>query len=160
MKIKNQPFPLYYTLYTPENFDFGKTEYTYMQNDELVTKRTQPDFVEMFKTHNSNMIRIASEEDSSFIIKYSFRPTGNSTIAIKIGLGTLSCIASSLLVFKWIVLSYYSYSFVVIEKHVEVGLFVIGASLILPQLTNNDSIRIRYAKYHLVPIVMGGLLFF
>ena len=156
MKIKNLPFPLYYTLYTPEDFDFDKTRYIYIKDDDFVSNYTKPNFVEMFKTYNSNMIRIVSKKSFSFIIEYSFRPTGHSTIATIIGLVTLSFLAGILLVTKWIIFPHYSYHFDVLEKHVEIGLFVIGASLILPRLTSNDSIRIRYAKKYIIPILLGG----
>jgi len=157
MKVKNKNYPLYYTLYTPSDFDFEKTQYDYLKRGQIVSTHTRPEYVETFRTYNSRLFRIVSDIESGFEISYSFKPTTQSTMATKIGLITLSLLGFAVLVLK-LAVHYGGMQFDILEKEVEIGLLTIGGSLVLPQLTGNDSIRMQYTKYYILPIALGAMI--
>ncbi len=155
MSVKNKSYPLYYTLYAPNDFDFKKTLYSIEKNKVLISTAICPDYVEEFETYNSKLFRINSELESSFEIIYAFKPTPQATVASRFGFTILSCFG--------ILMIYALYTFEIsnfhfLQKHVEIGIFIIAGSLLLPQLTNNDSIRSRFISLYLFPILLGVIV--
>ena len=159
MKIKKQPYPLYYTLFTPNEFDFAQTRYGFIKDGKIKQSYHQPEYVQKFRTYNSNLFRIISHIEDGFKISYSFKPTRTSTAPTKIGLFTLAGLSLAIVTFKYIVYLGDPPDDGIFAKQLEIGLFVIGGSLLLPQLTNNYSIRARYTWWYLLPIGLGiGIL--
>ena len=158
MKIKKQSHSLYYTLFTPDEFDFDSTLYGSINNKKIVYSQTPPDHVEKFKTFDSNLLRIPADIEDGFEIKYSFKPKSASIAPMQIGVITLLLLPSIFLVLRYLVFWNDPPDLDIFAKHVEVGLFVIGGSLILPQLTSNHSIRAKYKWYYLASIILGGIL--
>ena len=157
MRIKNMPYRLYYTLYTPSDFDFEKTKYSYWQNNHKFTTYNKPDSVELFRTYNSRLFRTISNTEFGLEMTYSFQPTPQSTIATKIGLGTLSFLSFGILIAK-LITSNSDIQFDLLTKDIEIGILIIGGSLVLPQLTANDSIKSKYSRYYILPIILGALI--
>ena len=158
MKIKKQPHSLYYTLFTPDEFDFDSTMYGSINNNKMVYSQTLPDHVEKFKTFDSNLLRIPEDIEDGFEIKYSFKPKPASIVPMQIGAIALLLLPSIFLVLRYLVFWNDPPDLDIFAKHVEIGLFVIGGSLILPQLTSNHSIRAKYKWYYLTSIILGGIL--
>ena len=158
MKIKKQPYPLYYTLFTPDEFDFDKTRYGIIKNNQMNYSQSQPDHVEKFKTHDSKLLRISSDIEDGFEIKYSFKPKSTSIAPIRIGAIALLSLPTVFLVLRYLVFWNDPPDLDIFAKHVEIGLFVIGGSLILPQLTSNPLIRTKYKWWYLTSIILGSLL--
>ncbi len=104
MHIKNQPYPLYYTLFTPDEFDFGKTQYRFVDNDRIIRTYQKPEYVQKYRTHDSNSLRIKSG-NPSFQISYSFKPTSTSTAPTKMGICALVGLSLIVLFSKHVVFS-------------------------------------------------------
>ena len=158
IQIKKQPHPLYYTLFTPDEFDFDNIRYGSIKNNNMIYSQIQPDHVEKFKTFDSNLFRISVNIEDSFEIKYSFKPKPTSIAPMRIGAAALLFLPSILLALKYIVFWNEPSDLGIFTKHVEIGLFVIGGSLILPQLTSNHTIRAKYKWHYLLSIILGGIL--
>ena len=135
MRIKKQPYSLYYTLFAPDEFDFDSTKYGSLKNNKMIYSQTQPDHVEKFKTFDSSLLRIFAHIEDGFEIKYSFKPKSTSIAPMQIGAVALLLLPSAFLVLRYLVFWNDPPDFEIFTKHVEIGLFVIGGSLILPQLT-------------------------
>ncbi len=158
MTIKKQPYPLYCTLFTPNEFDFAQTKYGTIEGNEVEQSHQQPSYVQKFKTYNSTLFRITSGHENSFEISYSFKPASTSAAPTKFGLYTLIVISSLILIFKYGIYLGNPPDTGIFAKQIEMGLFIIGGSLLLPQLTSNQSIRARYVIRYLIPVVMGILI--
>ena len=156
LKIKQQKYPLYYTLFTPYEFDFKQTSYATLSEGQVNSSYKQPSNVEIIKTHNSYIFRITSKTDTAFAILYSFRPSSEATLSTKFGIGVLSGLAIVVFIVR-------SFDLVqndtFIQSQIQIALFIIGGSLLLPQLTGNNSIRRTQMNYYLIPALFGvGLL--
>ena len=158
MKIKKQSHSFYYALFTPDEFDFDSTMYGSFKNNKMTYSQTLPDHVEKFKTFDSDLLRIPVDIEDDFEIKYSFKPKSASTAPMHIGAIALLLLPSIFLVLRYLVFWNDPPDLDIFTKHVEIGLFVIGGSLILPQLTSNHSIRAKYKWYYLASIILGGIL--
>ena len=158
MKIKKRSHSLYYTLFTPDEFDFDSTMYGSIKNNKMTYSQTLPDHVEKFKTFDSDLLRIPVDIEDDFEIKYSFKPKSASIAPMHIGAIALLLLPSIFLVLRYLVFWNDPPDLDIFAKHVEVGLFVIGGSLILPQLTSNHSIRAKYKWHYLTSIILGGIL--
>ncbi len=75
-------------------------------------------------------------------------------------MGGLSLISSAILLLRHVVFWGESPDIAVFANHVEIGLFTIGGSLLLPQLANTASVRARYTKWYWIPIGLGGLMLY
>ena len=40
MRIKKQPYPFYYTLFTPNEFNFENTKYGFIQDNKIIYSQT------------------------------------------------------------------------------------------------------------------------
>ena len=129
MKIKKQPYPLYYTLFTPNEFDFEQTSYMILKDGQITISHTQPDCVEKIKTHNSNIFRLTSDIDTNFAIAYSFKPTSEATFSTKLGVCALMILATPAYAVQ--ILGNYEDS-LLYQYHVQIALFIIGGALLLP----------------------------
>lgn len=158
MRIKNKSHPLYYTLYAPKDFNFRKTKYTYFENDTIQTKDNHPQCIDHFKTYNSHLYRIVNDIDSGFEIFYSFKPDSEAISATNIATFSLVAISTFVIILKYVNPNDFYITSSLYLKEVEIGLFIIGISFILPQLTNNNAIRSRFLLIYLIPILFGGLI--
>ena len=158
MVIKKRPWPLYYTLFTPSEFDFALTKYSLIINNKVEERYKKPEVVQKFKTYNSSLFRIPSELKNGFEISYSFKPTSTSSSPMKIALATLTFFAIGMLMFRHVVFYNEPQAMEIFSRQVDVGLFVIGGSLLLPQLVSNQSVRARYVRWYLLPVFLGIII--
>ncbi len=156
--IKKQPYPLYYTLFTPAEFDFARTQYSTIKDDKMEQGHASPRHVQKFKTNNSVQFRIPSETEKGLEISYSFKPKTASVATMKMVLAVLTAMSFAVAMLKYVVFLGEPPDTGIFAKQVEIGLFVIGGSLLLPQLIGNQSIRARYTWWYLIPIGLGILI--
>ena len=156
IKIKKQSYPLYYSLITPNEFDFNQTLYLVWRSQSLRLTTKGPECVEKMRIYNSNVFRLSSNVDS-FAIVYSFKPTYEATLSTKIGVGVLVGLAALSFLLSF-VLSSANLEKINSDYQIQIALFIIGGSLLLPQLTNNNAIRRQQVKYYLFPVGLGCLL--
>lgn len=155
LKIKKQKYPLYYTLFTPYEFDFKQTSYVILSKGQIKSSYDKPNNVEKIKTHNSDIFRITSKADTDFAILYSFRPSSEATFSTKFGVGVLIGLFSAVSLIRFFDLFE---NYTLIQNQTQIALFIIGGSLLLPQLTGNNFIRRAQIKYYLIPVVLGIIL--
>ena len=138
---KNIRCQVYYTLYTPDDFNFEKAQYKYPKNNKLVTTDTIIDNnVEIIYTYNSKLIRIMKNIKYNFGVTYSFKPATQSIIATKIALATLLLFSSAYLSLH-IVDYFMNIQLAILDANIKIEIFVIGGSLILAQLSSYYQIR-------------------
>lgn len=157
MRVNRQGIPLEYALFTPDEFDFDKTEYGIVKDGKIRYGHRPPSHVEKIKTYNSNSFRISPDMKETFEISYSFRPKSTSINPIRIGAYTLTLIPLALLITRALFWNNPP-DMDIFARHVEIGLFIIGGSLIVPQLTDNQTIRAKYNWHYLASIVLGCLM--
>ena len=156
IKIQRQKYPLYYSLFTPNEFNFNQTKYEILDenNGQVFASYTQPENVEKIKTHNSYVFRLNSDSNSDFAILYSFKPSSAATFSTKLGVAILS----GLFVITCLVNFTSDPQHELIQNRTQIALFIIGGALLLPQLTGNNSIRHTQIKLYLVPAILGCVL--
>ncbi len=155
LNVKTQKYPSYYSLYAPEDYDFKQTSYALLENNGIATTAKRPKHVEQFRTYNASVFRISAKLDNDLAILYSFKPSSETTFSTKLGVGVLSLIFCAVLLLhitEWVRIES------IMSSQVSIALFMIGGSLVLPQLTTRDSIRRNQFKLYLIPIVLGMVL--
>lgn len=158
--VKSKPYSLYYNFASPIEFDFDKVKFNYLENNKIKQSLQPPNHVQKFYTSDSILLRISPGADDSFEVKYSFKPKSDSTSSLKIGLMSLLGFSSLMLASKLATLFDYLPDMEIFARQTEIGLFMIGSSLILPQLVHNPIIRARYKWYYFVPMILGATLMF
>lgn len=158
IRVNRQQYPLYYTLFTPDEFDFKNTRYQTIKDGTVESSGKKPEHVQKFRTYDSDVFRIMPDFGDNFEILYSFKPSSDSSMPTKIGLWTLAGLAAAVLALKHIVFWGEPPDIMLFSRHIEIGLFTIGGSLLLPQLASSRSVRSRYTKWYWIPIALGALL--
>lgn len=158
IQVKERTYTLYYTLFAPDEFDFKNTRYRLNKDNAIKPSAEKPDNVQTFKTYNSTIFRITSKFKDNFEILYSFKPASASSMPTKIGLWTLAGFAAAILALKHVVFWGEPPDIAVFSRQIEIGLFTIGGSLLLPQLASNRFVRSRYTKWYWIPVALGALL--
>jgi len=92
------------------------------------------------------------------ILMYALKAQKSSKILTKFGVIVLSILPMILLTLT--VLKMQNNFQGIFDKNIEIGLFVIGASLILPQLQSDDEIRKQLIAFYLIPIILGIVTLF
>lgn len=158
MKIKKKAHPWYCTLYTPNNFNFKQTTYKYFDQSRMTVMYKIPPFVEEIRTYNSYLIKVKADIKFGVEVKYAFQPQTQATRPIKLGFATLTFFGGIFLLLKlWSVITN-ELQWDLFDKNVEIGIFIMAGSLILPQLTTTESIRSIYVPMYIIPIILGGLI--
>ena len=152
--VKRMPHPSYYTLYKPQGFDFNFKKYV-----DFGSKKSKdgwpPEQVDEIDTSDSKLLVMRSRLERGFALVYSFGPTLQAKAASLLGLYLLSAVGAAVCFLK------YASPYLgvgqpsLLDKQVEIGIFLVAGSLILPRLTESDSIRSRYAYFYLIPAIIG-----
>ncbi len=157
IKINTQNYPVYYSLFSPNSFNFKKPSFTILKNDKVETADKPPEHVEVYNSYHSMSLRVRNEIDYDFGLTYSLTAIFTSKILTKIGAGFL-CIMP---VVYFLVINYDMYGFeIFLQKKIDIGLFVIGASLLLPNIQPDHEIRKLLMMWYLLPIILGLLMVF
>ena len=157
LTVQSKPYSLYYNFISPDEFNFGKIKYNYLENDKIKQNSQPPAHARQFRTNNSISLQIPSGSPD-FEIEYSFRPKPNTTASLKVGVWFLSVLSSLILAWNLGISLNYLPASELFDKQIEIGLFVMGGSLILPPLIANQGIRTGYIRWYLVPMFLGALI--
>lgn len=153
IKIKKKYYPVYYSLFSPKNFDFVDVKYIY-KKDNITKKESQPPpFVKVFSGSQTLSLRITAKSSPYFILTYRLKVQRLAKFSTLVGtllLTGLSVVFLALKVFDSLVNVQD-----ILDKNIEIGLFVMGASLILPRLQSDDEVRRRLVLYYLIPFAFG-----
>ena len=156
--IKKQSYPLYYSLFSPDNFDLANPKYATITSDKVVkTIENSPSFVKTFRGYHALSLRITTKSSHDFILSYELKPQKSSQVLIKFGVLVLSILSALLLIINFTVGKDDFQQ--IFDKNIEIGLFIIGASL-LPQLHSDVIIRRELIAYYMIPIILGGAILF
>ena len=157
IRVNKQKYPLYYSLFSPVNFDFKKPKYIHLLNDQVVTKIESPEYVFSYNSYHSLSLRIKPDLNDLFFLIYSLKPEKSTKVITLFGSFVLSIIPILYLLTFFIE----NYDFQKIhDKQIEIALFVIGASLILPKFQSDQKIRNKLVIYYLLPIILGLVMLF
>lgn len=154
IKIEKQAYPVYYSLFSPKNFDFVNSKYIYKKNNKTKKELKPPPFVKSFSGSQTLSLRI-TESEHDFILMYRLRVHKSAELLTAVGALLLMGLSTMFLVLQsWNNPAVQD----ILAKNTEIGLFVMGASLILPKLQNDDEVRRRLIKYYIAPFVLGVII--
>lgn len=155
IKFIHKNYPVYYSLFSPNNFNFSKPKFHILKNTGFsITNKAQN--IDVFNSYQSLSLRITNKVDYDFGLIYSLNAIPDSKELTKIGAYFL--IALPIL----FALTYFdptSYE-LLHQKKIEFSLFIIGASLLLPNIQPDSSIRRELTLWYILPIIFGLLLIF
>lgn len=157
IKINTQNFPVYYSLFSPNSFNFEKPNFITLKNDKVETGDTPPEHVEVYNSYHSMSLRVRDEIDYDFGLTYSLTAAPTSKILTKIN-AVFLCIMPIMyfLVINQGILGFELF----LERKIMIGLFVIGASLVLPNIQPDQDIRKTLMIWYLLPTILGLLMVF
>lgn len=157
IKINKQNFPVYYSLFSPNSFNFEKPKFIILKDDGIEENDKPPNHVEVYNSYHSMSLRVRHEIDHDFGVIYSLTAMPASKILTKIG-GLFLCVFP---IVYFIIVNYHISGFEsFLLKKIEVGLFVIGASLVLPNIQSDHNVRSQLMIWYLLPIILGLLMVF
>lgn len=156
IRIKNKHYPLYYSLQIPKDYDFNQGRYLTGTGTEMTG--VPPDQIRVSDTHDSRLYKMSVSSYKPFKLIYSFKPATQTYAASLLGLVTLSSMGFIMWFYGHIMISYDQALHDLYQKNVEIGIFLIAGSLVLPQLTSNDSIRSSFLLLYALPIIFGTLI--
>jgi len=157
IKINKQNFPVYYSLFSPNSFDFEKPHFTILKNDKIETVDKPPEHIEVYNSYQSMSLRVRNEIDYDFGLTYSLTATATSKILTKTNAGFLCMLP---IVYFLVINQSISGFELFLERKIEIGLFVIAASLILPNLQPDHDVRRTLMMWYLLPTIFGLLMVF
>ena len=157
IKINTQNFPVYYSLFSPNSFNFEKPSFTFLENDGVKTVDKPPEHIEVHNSYHSMSLRVRKEIEYDFALTYSLTAISTSKILTKTGAGFLC-----LLPIVYGLVGHYDIAGfeLFLAKKIDVGLFVVGASLVLPNIQTDHEVRKQLMTWYLLPIILGLLMVF
>lgn len=156
--IEKQSYPIYFSLFSPSNFDFVNPKYIYMKDDDIKTESKPPIFVKTFRGYQTLSFRITTKANHDFILMYELKSQKSAKVLTEFGIIVLSLIP--MILFSLNMFGEMNNFKNIFDKNIEIGLFVIGASLLLPQLQHDDKVRKELIKFYMIPIGLGVLTLF
>ena len=157
IKVNTQNFPVYYSLFSPNSFNFEKPNFTILKNDKVETRDSPPEHIEVYNSYHSMSLRVRNEIDYDFGLTYSLTATSTSKILTKIG-AVFLCIMP--LVYFLVIDQNISGFELFLQRKIDIGLFVFGASLVLPNIQTDHEVRKKLILWYLLPIILGLLMVF
>lgn len=162
----NENRKTFYTIKKPIDHDFTKqnilVKSTKNENIEIKNWNKKQEYVHINETDDSVVVTPKTNKVNSIELRYKFHSKPKIISVLISNIIILSLIPSFL-----IGLSYYSISFncdmisicqqwlPLLDKKLEIAGGVMGASLILPRLITNSTIRHKLLYYYLIPIVLS-----
>ena len=156
MRIKQKEYPVYYILSSPEGFQMN-IKFMTVQDRRMVTRAHPPDNVRMNRLHSSLMLRVDEGSEDDFGFMYSFRAAPTLTRLTRFG--GLLLLVMPLVYFTAAYLDLIGLE-AFLERNIEVGLFVTGASLLLPTFQRDAGVRNSLMGWYMIPAVLGILMMF
>lgn len=155
IKFKHQNYPVYYSLFSPNSFNFNKPKFLILKNNDITTTTEKPDYVDVYNSYQTLSLRITNEVDFDFGLLYSISSLSSSKTLTKLG-----AVFMAILPVMFGLISIFNISGFdsFLQKQIEVALFVMGASLLLPNIQPDNSIRRELMLWYLLPIILGLLM--
>lgn len=171
LEFHSAPYEVFYSIRHPEEYEFNKQEFEIYEKDGAVLKNKQQSWkVESQKgdpfifnnNKNSVSIRVSPNITDSFKFIYSFKVKQSITALPILSLYLL--IGASILLllsnFGWYTNNcnfiQACFNFEIFQnKQAEIGMGIIGTSLILPNLINNSEIRNSLKFRFIAPLVIA-----
>ena len=157
IKINKQNYPVYYSLFSSNNFNFNKPKFTILKDNMVKTINTPPKHVNIYNSYQSMSLRITTEIDYDLILTYSFGILPSSKSLTVCGSFILSSLPIAFLIIATKNISGFE---LFTQKQIEIALFVIGASLVLPSIQPDLSIRRSLMLWYLLPIIFAMWMIF
>ena len=157
--VKKTNYPFYLSLIKQRDYNLKPTKYFGYFNGQFQEK-SKLDFVTQYDNSISTYIRIQPENKEQFVVQYSIKIKPILTLLTVGSVTVLSILAFIPILAVFQILPYYSENHVFYQKNLEIGMFVIGASFIIPTFTKRLDIQSTFLMLYIIPIVLGGLLFF
>lgn len=155
----NLSFPVFWILKNPQDFKITNKKYYTIEDNRLLDKRSWSDSTNNVffdnDTMESSSIFVKSYQ-TDILISYSFKPD-RSIITLPIAsIYLLVAFSISLIVAQYYTISndYNSPKLVedLLDLKIELSLFVVSASLVIPRFISNVVIRHKYFWWYFVPI--------
>ena len=157
IKINKQNYPVYCSLFSPNSFNFNKPEFTILKNDVIETITTPPKHVNIYNSYQSMSLRVTTEIDYDLVLAYSLGALPSFKTLTQLGSFLLSSLPIAFLLITNQNISGYE---PFIQKQIEIALFVIGASLLLPNIQPNYSIKRSLMLWYILPIALAMVMMF
>lgn len=152
-------YPLYYSLLSPNYFKINKIKFEYFDEYGNMATVNKMNNVRKFSSPNSLYVRVDPNIKSEFVIIYSFSPEPHIVLLPKLGAGILTVISFYVLLIVFDCAEYEpSCTLDVVTNSFHIGLFILGSSLVLPMLNNDESVRISMYKWYLLPMILGAFI--
>jgi len=166
LAIKPEPHNVFYTLTKPENYDFRKTDIIWFdEKGEKQSVNWKDKFQKKLyctKTHDGFTLTSKAEQKNTLILNYSFFPERTIILFPVLAVVFLFIFGSAFVSLQFCNLdelcSLGEINPKIFERSLEVGTFVITASLILPRLIHNHLIRNWIYLLISLPIIPGMLI--
>lgn len=161
----NLPFPVFWILKKPKDFKIANQKYYVIEDNKLARKKSWTDKAnDIFyysNTADSSSILVKANQ-ADILISYSFKPSQSIIALPTTSISLLVAFSISLIVAQHYTISndYDSPKLVtdLLDRKIELSLFVVSASLVIPRFITNAVIRHRYLWLYFVPI--GLIVFF
>lgn len=158
------PFPVFWILKNPQDFKITNKKYHTIEDNRLLDKGSWTDSTNnIFYGHDtvdSSSVFVKSSQ-TDILISYSFKPD-RVIVTLPIASLTLLIAFSGFLIAAQLstIYNYDSPKLVddLLDRKIELSLFVIAASLVIPRFISNVVIRHKYFGVYFVPI--GLIVFF
>ena len=111
----------------------------------------------MHNSYHSMSLRVRKEIEYDFVLTYSLAASPSSKILTKAGVISLCLLP---IMYFLASLSNMAGFELFLAKKIDIGLFVVGASLVLPSIQADHEIRRQLMAWYLMPIGLGLLMVF
>ena len=152
----NLPFRVLLTLKKPDDYEFTKRWCIIPTADDVISKQWDqvPDSRMRYdSTPNSDTLVIKPGQKA--VISYKLKPKPSAVAFPLSALWFLAAISTSLIILR---LSGWAQFDDLLDRDMELALFIASLSMLIPRLISNVEIRHRYARLFWVPLGMAGLL--
>ena len=170
LTVNPVPHNVFYTIKKPEDYTFNKTKiHSLDENGTLETKdswnKKHQTLMHSNETQDSVTLTSKTGQDKIILLTYSFRPK-NEIIALP------AAVVVFLSLFGFIIIAFQPCYFdencvssldlgikSLLDSRLQIAIFLITASLVLPRLVKNDTIRFRISLGIILPVILGIVIF-
>lgn len=158
---------VFYTLTKPEDYNFQTTQIIWYDNKDKMQSidswdKDRQDKLYSNKTHDAITLTSKPEIKQALILNYSFFPKKSIIILPVIGVMFLISFSSYFLSLQLCHVDEHCILVItktkMMEKSLEIGIFIITASLVLPRLVHNHLIRYGVLLAITIPIALGVII--
>lgn len=153
------PFPVFWILKRPIDFKIANQKYYIIENNKLSSEKSWTDNAnDIFyynDTADSSSIFVKPYQ-ANILISYSFKPNQDIIVLPITSISLLIIFSMSLIIAQihTIYSDYHTLKLVedLLDRKIELSLFVVSVSLVIPRFITNPVIRHKYLWWYFVPI--------